>query len=99
MALRVVIGLERPSGAALGPEGAAGCSHGCSAAQPVEEGPPYFLLAPEGRRTLDARHILPTPAPRRLFDQGPRAVDQRRSRRAVVPVHRRYRACGEGSAV
>jgi len=45
---------------ALGPEGAAGCSHGWSGgaaepadAEPVEAGLSFSLFAPEGRRLFD----------------------------------------------
>ncbi|MGE3109912.1 MAG: transposase [Phycisphaerales bacterium] len=60
------------------PNGASGYSHGWSEAalglaEPVDSvSSSPFLVAPEGRRIPDARHLLPTPAPCRLFDQGPR---------------------------
>ena len=34
----------------------------------VDVGSFDFLIAPEGRRILDAKHLLPTPASHRLFD-------------------------------
>jgi hypothetical protein len=63
----VVFGRDETSA----PKGPLDCSYGWSAAEPVDRSLPHCGIAPEGRRSFDARHVLSASSPCRHLDEGP----------------------------